>query len=86
MNIFLADIVKVDEYETISVNHVVNEIEILLKKTPVRVLANYITWRVILGSVGLALNERLRKSQLMLNSVMYGTVESSPRLVLYSSF
>ena len=86
LNTFLLGVTEVDENETVYASDEIVGIGSLLKKTPARVLANYLTWRVILDSVSLIRNERLGNSQLMLNSVMYGTVESSPRLVLYSSF
>ena len=84
-NTFLADVVKIDENYTINISDVVPEVELLLKKTPARVLANYITWRVIQDSIDFTLDDKLINRINMQYFVTYGTVRGPPRLVLYSS-
>ena len=82
LNTFLLGVTEVDENETVFANDVIVGIGSLLKKTPARVLANYLTWRVIIDSVGLIHNS-FRNSQLPLYSAMSGAPEFPPRLFLH---
>ena len=88
LNTFLLGVTKVDENEVVFANDVIVGIGTLLKKTPARVLANYLVWRVIQESVHLTLNERLRNNQHTFYSVLYDLPKNSPvpRLVVHSIF
>ncbi|XP_050527946.1 neprilysin-2-like [Daktulosphaira vitifoliae] len=55
-------------------------LEVLLKFTPKRVLANYLIWRAVESSVAFS-NRRLRDRQLLLQEDLFGRIARGPRWV-----
>lgn len=56
-------VVNEDEIVIVYAPAYISKLETLLEKTPKRVQANYILWRVVVSSVG-SLTEQLRRRQL----------------------
>ena len=79
LNSFLSGIVKVNDEEVLEINVFFEGIYQLLKVTPPRILANYLTWRVILDSIIYIRHDGLIKSRLNVLSAKYGITKYPPR-------
>ena len=85
LNTFLSGITEVQEDEVVNVvePNFITGFEKLLKTTSSRVLANYVIWTLVEGSIELTLNEELRNRQLKFNTVISGIREFPSRLVIF---
>ena len=67
-----------DEFINIAVLSYLNDLDVLLKSTPKRVLANYAMWRITKESIPM-LSERLRDRLTEFSKTLTGTSVKSPR-------